>query len=199
MILFLLFLFLNDAVATTYSVFNYLNTSNLVPDSDCPHLYYGQYCEVPYCYHQNGLLIQRSEHDFYCNCTNEYTSGAHCELVECHDGVLSNSTFQCECATTVFGDHCEWTIPQIIECALKWLMVFLIFFLILTVLPDSGDKKDGNTADARSTARPDRESRTPSAPEIRIVERVVIQERSDAPPTYDAAVKCTDPPKYTAA
>uniref|UniRef100_A0A7E4ZUT3 Uncharacterized protein n=1 Tax=Panagrellus redivivus TaxID=6233 RepID=A0A7E4ZUT3_PANRE len=40
------------------------------------------------------------------------------------------------------------------------------------------------------------ESRMPGSPEIRIVERVVIQERSEAPPSYNAAVASADPPKY---
>uniref|UniRef100_A0A7E4VBF7 Laminin EGF-like domain-containing protein n=1 Tax=Panagrellus redivivus TaxID=6233 RepID=A0A7E4VBF7_PANRE len=193
--LFLVFLFISGACAATYSVFDHLEPPKLVPDIDCPPLYYGENCTVPYCYPEHGLLVQRSADDFFCNCTARYTSGAHCEIVDCNYGIRSNSTLQCECPDYVYGTHCEETI----EMYLLLLVMTCCALGILFLLWRTKDKSRGTPA-VPST---NNQSSTPPAPapapapEIRIVERVVIQERSDAPPTYDDAMDSADPPKYS--
>uniref|UniRef100_A0A7E4ZUT5 EGF-like domain-containing protein n=1 Tax=Panagrellus redivivus TaxID=6233 RepID=A0A7E4ZUT5_PANRE len=185
--LFLFSLLISGAFATKYNVFDYLDTSDVVPVSDCPPLYYGKNCNVPYCYPESGLLKQRtrSKDIFFCDCVDSYSqSGEHCEQVDCHYGILSNSTLQCECPDNVWGAYCESTTLQLLSILGFLICCCMVVFLI--------------PANKHATTATNNRTSTAPAPEIRIVERVVIQERSDAPPTYyDSAIDPANPPKYT--
>uniref|UniRef100_A0A7E4ZUZ4 EGF-like domain-containing protein n=1 Tax=Panagrellus redivivus TaxID=6233 RepID=A0A7E4ZUZ4_PANRE len=211
--LFLFPLFISGVCAGKYNIFDHLNASNLVPGSDCPPLYYGLNCKVPYCYPPGGS-VQRGVEDLFCKCKKNFLSGAHCELIDCNKGVLSNSTLRCECPDNAWGDYCEWTISKLLADVIVVFYFGLFLALIGTVYhafiqpttstnnlsstppaPTNSGIRNQQNRTRRNTPQPP--APPAPAPEIRIVERVVYRENSDAPPAYDVAVASADPPKYT--
>uniref|UniRef100_A0A7E4VCF4 EGF-like domain-containing protein n=1 Tax=Panagrellus redivivus TaxID=6233 RepID=A0A7E4VCF4_PANRE len=104
----LLFFMFLGAFADEVSILDYLNATDVLQHADCPPLFHGSNCTIPYCFPDRGHLVQRSPDDYYCKCTHiGYTSGEHCEIVNCHYGKLSNSTLECECPDYVDGSYCQ--------------------------------------------------------------------------------------------
>uniref|UniRef100_A0A7E4VBE4 EGF-like domain-containing protein n=1 Tax=Panagrellus redivivus TaxID=6233 RepID=A0A7E4VBE4_PANRE len=183
MTLFLLFLCLHGIFAFEFSVFQHQNISTLVPDNDCPTLYYGENCTIPYCCPETSHLVHRGHNDFYCNCT-AFTRGTHCEIVECHRGKFSRFSLKCECPLGIFGDHCE-------REDIIYVCFAAGFFILLAVVYCAAHCDDD--AYRRSWSRyPE-----PPASEIPNMVNIVIQERADGPPPYDSVIRSADPPKYS--
>uniref|UniRef100_A0A7E4VB47 EGF-like domain-containing protein n=1 Tax=Panagrellus redivivus TaxID=6233 RepID=A0A7E4VB47_PANRE len=198
MTLFLLFLCFNGAFAFKYSLFEHRNISTLIPASDCPPLYYGENCTIPYCCPETSRLVQR-KNDFFCNCA-AFTTGAHCEIVDCHRGELSKITLQCECPFGIFGDHCD---KKVIDYVSTLAVVFIIIALFCTIARgEDEDDKSGRVGHSDNRNTPNRNhaywtrAPQPPAPAIQTVVHIVIHERADGPPTYDSTVRSADPPKY---
>uniref|UniRef100_A0A7E4VB57 EGF-like domain-containing protein n=1 Tax=Panagrellus redivivus TaxID=6233 RepID=A0A7E4VB57_PANRE len=184
----LLFLLFLGAFAEEVSILDHLNnTDNFQLAANCPPLFYGSNCEIPHCFPEYGHLAKRGLNDYFCNCTFG-TSGKHCEIINCNDGKVSTSTFECECSYYAFGSHCQNNI-------FVFAGIVAIFILFIIICPN--ENKEKSSANSTNNQTRSNAPQSPAAPEIRIVERVVIQERSDAPPTYDSAVKSADPPKYS--
>uniref|UniRef100_A0A7E4VBF5 EGF-like domain-containing protein n=1 Tax=Panagrellus redivivus TaxID=6233 RepID=A0A7E4VBF5_PANRE len=195
---FLLFLLFLGAFADEVSLLDHLNTSKFLQNEKCPPLFYGSDCQIPHCFTEHGSLVRELD-DYYCKCPSRYSSGKHCENIDCNYGKLSNSTFTCDCPFYASRPYCELTS---LICLTLWGL--LILFLTAVRLLSKNEEESPATSTNRTPQNQTR-SNAPQppvapapAPEIRIVERVVIQERSDAPPTYyDSAIDPANPPKYT--
>uniref|UniRef100_A0A7E4VB37 EGF-like domain-containing protein n=1 Tax=Panagrellus redivivus TaxID=6233 RepID=A0A7E4VB37_PANRE len=171
--LYFLFLLFLGAFADEVSILDHLIASEILQHADCPPLFHGQNCQIPYCFPEHGNLVKRGLDDYYCNCTSSYASGEHCESVNCNDGNLSNSTFKCECPKFVGGSYCELTILSLIVCVLIVLGTVLCC-TILVIIAEKIKKKRARYCAARNRTN---ESHPPPAPTVPLVERDVIQEQ----------------------
>uniref|UniRef100_A0A7E4VCK7 EGF-like domain-containing protein n=1 Tax=Panagrellus redivivus TaxID=6233 RepID=A0A7E4VCK7_PANRE len=187
------------AVADEISLLNYLNTNTLQLAANCPPLFYGLNCQIPHCFPEHGRLARRGLYDYYCNCSSGYALGKHCENIDCNYGKLSASTLRCECPYYAGGYYCQWN--TFITLGGMFGSISLLFCVASFTKKDDANSQatSANRAQQNQTRSnaPQPPAAPAPAPEIRIVERVVIQKGSDAPPTYKSAVASANPPKYT--
>uniref|UniRef100_A0A7E4VD20 EGF-like domain-containing protein n=1 Tax=Panagrellus redivivus TaxID=6233 RepID=A0A7E4VD20_PANRE len=211
---------ITSTFAKDYSILNYVKAST-IDNKDCGPLFYGPNCEIPYCFPQSGYLSNNHrENKYHCVChDHRYVGGAHCEIINCHDGNLSNSTFQCECPYYTFGDFCQVTpitlLVLFLMCLfmLMMLWIYLVFKRFLKVIrqnPETGEYIKAlksiccniellcQVEESRSTTN-NSQNVTPEVRVVeRVVERVVYRDIRDDPPTYETATDGVHPPTYDA-
>uniref|UniRef100_A0A7E4ZUT1 EGF-like domain-containing protein n=1 Tax=Panagrellus redivivus TaxID=6233 RepID=A0A7E4ZUT1_PANRE len=122
MLVLLIFFVINGAYASesSYSLLKHFNVST-VQQRECPPLFYGPQCTIPYCFPSHGVLAQKGDH-YYCSCIcKQYVWGIHCENIECqNDGRFSNLTSECECPHYTYGHFCQLTLLQIVFLVLMF-------------------------------------------------------------------------------
>uniref|UniRef100_A0A7E4VAY8 EGF-like domain-containing protein n=1 Tax=Panagrellus redivivus TaxID=6233 RepID=A0A7E4VAY8_PANRE len=160
---------------------------------------------------------------YHCSCdrNKDYIKGPHCEIVDCNEGVMSNSTFQCECPGHTIGDFCQWNLWNILRyCIISLLLLIggLLYFCFRRFLKRIRQNPDApgylkrferfcSAVDAFMSepvcGRRGSDNPEPAQPEVRVVERVVervvYRDRRVEPPAYDTAGVPSHPPSYESA
>uniref|UniRef100_A0A7E4VAZ5 EGF-like domain-containing protein n=1 Tax=Panagrellus redivivus TaxID=6233 RepID=A0A7E4VAZ5_PANRE len=185
--LLIIFTCIKAIYATQHSILPHIDTSTItipknLKNDNCPLLFYGPNCEIPYCFPENGELAQH-KHTYYCSCNHSFLKGDHCEVINCNGGDLVNSTLKCECPVDTFGAYCQWTVSKAVLIGFEYFVSVFIFGG-LVFLNHAYWKVDASKPEKDSNNKP-------------IVEHVVFMDRGEGPPTYGVAVYATQPPKYT--
>uniref|UniRef100_A0A7E4VBH9 EGF-like domain-containing protein n=1 Tax=Panagrellus redivivus TaxID=6233 RepID=A0A7E4VBH9_PANRE len=208
---------ITSTLASQYSIIKHLNAS-AIHENVCLPLYYGPNCEIPYCFPENGFLVQGDRQSHYrCSCSRNqaYISGAHCELIDCNGGTLSNSTFQCVCPKNAVGEFCQWNLKTVIVLSL--LSLYFAIACLHRYLPRWLEKIRENPEAPEYLIRFERfcsrvgafmkfiscRGRCIIAEPVRVVERVVervvYRGINVDPPTYETVVDSVHPPSYETA
>uniref|UniRef100_A0A7E4VUA4 EGF-like domain-containing protein n=1 Tax=Panagrellus redivivus TaxID=6233 RepID=A0A7E4VUA4_PANRE len=107
-----LFIYLVHHVSATLGPATDAPILTTVPSVDeygrkCPHNFYGPTCAVPKCIKNDGRLTERYDGTYFCNCTNPYISGVHCEIYNCHGGRRIFDGNRCDCPEDFEGRFCQ--------------------------------------------------------------------------------------------